>query len=354
MDARTYLKEYVAQSSPVIREFLDTEIQEAEKISPVTADIVRRFKIFMDGGKRLRGAQIILGYEMFGGRDQQAILKASTVIEIIHAFLLMHDDIMDQDNLRRGAPTIHEQFAELHKKESAKRDGRHYGVSMAIDTGDIGMFLAGKLLASLPFSAEYLLRVDGFLHQLLLEVGYGQALDVTYETYRKLTVDDVLRVHRYKCADYTISGPLIIGGLLAGKSLDELQAFYQYGLPVGIAFQLRDDELGMFSSAKVLGKPADSDLREGKNTVLILHALQKAKGKDREFLQWAHGNAHLKEADVERVRGILTDTGALVYSQKLARKLVEEGKSHIPEITPEPYFQDLLRKMADFMIDRES
>lgn len=354
LDAKLYLKDYFTRSTPIIRQFFDQEILLAKKISPVSRDIIERFKKFMEKGKRLRGALIILGYEIFARQNKQAILKASTVIEIIHSFLLMHDDIIDQDDLRRGRPTVHKQYELLHRKHSYKYATAHYGASMAIVTGDLGMFSAQKLLASLPFSPLYVQRVIGFLGDLLIEVGHGEALDVEYESYKKLTEEDILRVHRYKTANYTISGPLIIGGLLAGKTLKELERVYKYGIPVGIAFQLRDDELGMFSSAEILGKPADSDLREGKNTILIVKALEGATPADRKFLLLAHGNKNLKKEDVEWARAIIRDTGAFSYSQKLSRKLVEEGKSHISKITSNPYYQNLLAKMADFMIERES
>lgn len=354
MSAISYLKDYVDKTNPIIQGFFASELKQAQKVSPVSADMIRRFADFMKGGKRLRGAQIVLGYQVAGGKDNQAVLKASSVIEIIHAFLLMHDDIMDQDSLRRGQPTLHKQFEQLHRGNGLKRDSSHYGLSMAIDTGDIGMFLASKILSDLPFPAEHLLRVHHFLNNLLIEVGYGQALDVTYESYDSLSIDDVLRVHRYKAADYTVSGPLIMGGLLAGKSLNELQAFYQYGLPVGIAFQLRDDELGVFSKEEILGKPTDSDIREGKNTLLIVHALKHTKVADRKFLKSAHGNSNINQADMARVRQIIKDCGALDYSQKLSRQLVEKGKSAIPNITSDHYYQQLLAQLADFMIERDS
>lgn len=293
--AKDYLKQYIARSTPIIRSTFRQEIKIAQKISPINTGMMKRLKRFMGGGKRLRGAQIVLGYEIFGGKLGPEILKASAVIEIVHSFFLIHDDIMDEDSLRRGEPTIHKQYEDYHRTKFKKRNSSHYGSSMAINLGDIDIILAQKVLTGLKFPADRILKVSNFLSNLLIQVAHGQALDITYESYSGLKEEDVLRVHRHKTADYTVSGPLTIGGILAGRDLEELGSIYRYGTPVGIAFQLRDDELGMFSSSEILGKPAESDLRESKNTILILKALEKANAGDRAFLLWAHGNtqAHL-------------------------------------------------------------
>jgi len=133
-----------------------------------------------------------------------------------------------------------------------------------------------------------------------------------------------------------------------------LGAIEEFGLPIGIAFQLRDDELGMFSDEKTLGKPADSDLKEGKNTLLFVKALELGNKEQKKFLKYARGNPNLTLKEVEKVRRILIDTEALAYSQNLSRELVEKGKKFIPQITRDPKLQDTLRKMADFMVQRGS
>lgn len=346
MDFFDYLLAYNKKLEPILNNIFDEEKNSISKLVPMAGEMVGDYKEFLSGGKKLRGTEIFLGYEMFGGKNEQTGLKASLVIEIVHSFLLMHDDIMDNDSVRRGRPTMHKKYSSLF--------GPHYGLSLAMTLGDEGMFLAYRILNSLDLPGERLSKATGYLSQVLIEVGIGQALDLTYEKQKKFLLDSVLQVHRYKTAEYTISGPLSIGAILAGADEVKLKALKNYGIPVGTAFQIRDDELGMFSTEDKLGKPVDSDLKEGKITLLIVKALEKAEGEDKKFLEYAHGNSNLTVSEVERVREIIKKTGALEYSQQTAKKLVEEGKQYIPHITDDKKYQELLSQLADFVIERKS
>jgi geranylgeranyl diphosphate synthase, type I len=341
-----YLEDYNNDLKPVLDEFFQEKKEEVSKITPLAGQIADDYKEFLEGGKKLRGCEILLGYEIFGGKEKKQGLLASLVIEIIHSFLLIHDDIMDQDDLRRGKPTMHKKYAKEH--------GDHFGLSLAMDIGDEGGFLAMRLLNSLDLPRERLSIATEFLSKLLMETGLGQALDISYEAEKRFTEESVLQVHRYKTAEYTIPGPISIGAILAGADEKKLKAIKDFGIPIGIAFQIRDDELGMFSTEEELGKPVDSDLRENKVTLLIVKAFESAKGEDLEFLQYAYGNKNLKPEEVEKVREIIKRVGALGYSQKVSRDLVGEGKKFIPEITDDPEYQDLLTELADFVIERNS
>lgn len=340
-----YLEQYNNDIQPVINKFFQDQKKEVAKIAPIAGKIVDDFKDFLEGGKKLRGCEVLLGYEMFGGNDRKAGLLTSLVIEIIHASLLIHDDFMDQDDLRRGRPTMHKKYAQY--------GGEHYGASMAITIGDEGFFLANYLLNSLELPLVRLSKATKFLSQILMGTGLGQALDISYEASGKLTEEDVLHVHRYKTAEYTISEPISIGAILAGADEKKLKAIKDFGIPLGIAFQIRDDEMGMFSTEEALGKPVDSDLRESKVTILIVKAFEKAVGEDLRFLKYAFGNKNLSIKEVERVREVIRKNGALEYSQKLCKKYVENGKKLIPQITSDPKYQKLLLELADFVVERK-
>jgi len=295
-----------------------------------------------------------LGYECFGGKDEKAILEASLMVEITHSFLLMHDDIMDQDCLRRGEPTIHIQYGKLHKERYQKGEPKHYGICMAIDLGDAGFALSHLVLAEAAFAPLIKERVLKRFNKQILTTAFGQAIDVSYEHSQNVAEEDIMRVHRYKTANYTITGPLQYGALFAGAEETEIKKIENYGLPVGIAFQIRDDELGILSEEEKLGKPIGSDIRENKNTLLHLKALEWASPEDKKFLESAYGNRGLTSDQVKRVQEITFKTGALAYSQKIARDLVEKGKSFVPKITSDSQLQDTLYRMADFMIERDS
>lgn len=359
--ARDYLKSYVVQVEPVLKTYLDEKLKDAAKISKtseeklgISEQMINNYKTFVSGGKKIRGSLIFFGYDLAHGSTNKDILFASISIEIIHGALLMHDDIMDEDQIRRGMPTIHKRYEDFHQKNFAKGKASHYGISMGIDLGDDGIFMGMEVLASANLPEKNKNQAMIALSRLLEQTSYGQAMDVSYELLPKATEKDVVRIHTYKTAFYTIGGPLAIGATLAGASAGVLSAVAKYGQAVGVAFQLRDDELGLYSTEEKLGKPIGSDIREDKNTVLRIKAIELTKRNDRNFLLQAYGNSQLQYNDIKRVQSITKDSGALAYSQKLSRRLVEKGKRVIPKITSDKKYQDLLASFAELMITRES
>ena len=358
MDAKLYLKEYAQRADVFLDKFFDKKKKEVQDIGRggkgilMAVDMLDRYQKFSHGGKKLRGAWIQLGYEISGGKKEN-VLEASTCVEIIHSFLLMHDDIQDLDELRRGFPTVHKQYEREHKRIRARHDSAHYGVSMGINIGDLGDFLGMEVLLRSKLRDDRKLKAAIYLSRLLQRVAFGQGLDVTYEQMKGISEHDVMQVHLHKTSIYTVGGPLKIGALLGGLSEKKIDAIERFGEPVGIAFQLRDDELGLFSDEETLGKPVGGDVREGKNTILHIKSKELSKGSDRKFLEWAYGNRGITKTDVKKVQEITVKTGALKYSQILSRKLVEKGKKYITKITKASGLQDTLVNMADYMILRD-
>ena len=356
MTAEEFLKNYVQRSTPYLESFFEERVREAAKVSPIALRMVKTFRDFM-GGKNIRGALTYGSYLLFGGKNEEAILKASNIINITHAFLLIHDDVMDGDDLRRGFPTVHNQYEKIFKKKYPKNNrAEHYGLSMAINVGDLGSYFSNLILTETDFDSDTKIKFLKILSETIITTAYGQAMDLTFEKDRNFTNASVLKVHHYKSALYTINRPLKYGAILAGtdKSTNQFRALDLYGTPIGIAFQLRDDELGMFSNRKTLGKPVDSDLKEGKLTYLFLKAFEKGTREQVEFLRYAHGNKNITVADTKKVRDIIIETGALAHSQKLSRTLVLKGKKYISQITKDSYYQSLLSVAADYMIERNN
>lgn len=357
MNPEELLKNYVRKSQPILDNFFKDEVDLASHVSPIATQMVKKYWQFM-GGKNLRGALTYYSYLMFGGTDEESILEASAIVEITHAFALMHDDVMDQDGLRRGQPTIHRQYEKLFRQKFARRSKKrpeHFGLSLAIDLGDLGPYFSNLILTQTNFPDSIKIKFLQILSRTIINTAYGQALDLFYEADSKLTLSKILRVHLYKTANYTISGPLKYGAVLSGlpEISPTFRALEDFGTPVGLAFQLRDDELGMFSTEKILGKPADSDLREGKNTLLFQKAFENGRPEQVKFLKKAHGNPHPRRGDAEKVRRIVIDSGALEYSQKMARRLVEKGKKFIPSIIADESYRQLLAAAADYVIERK-
>lgn len=355
--AEACLKAYIENIKPIVQNFFQEQKEVARAISPVAHEMVRVFEQFT-GGKRLRGALTELSYNMFCGSPTPDIYKASFIIEIIHGFALMHDDIMDEDALRRGNPTVHVQYERIfdQRHSPGKRNKKLYGTSMAINVGDLGSYYSNLLIERTGFPAERKIAFLKRLSQILIQTIYGQGLDVTFELDPIPNEESVILIHTHKTAHYTIPGPLHYGAILAGISESDprYKAIEAFGVPVGIAFQLRDDELGMFSNSKTLGKSTTSDLRQGKNTVLFAKAFERGTHAQVEYLKSVRGNPSVTEDDVQKVKTLLIETGALEYSKQVSAHLVEQGKQHIPDITKDPKYQDLLSLIADYVITRES
>ena len=345
MEAKAYLKDYARQAEKFLDKFFRQKKKEAAKISPEIAKLMDIYRDYMRGGKMARGALTALGYRTSGGKDIQAILPASIAIEISHSFLLIHDDWIDQDQTRRGKPTVHRRFA--------REQGDHFGASMAIILGDAGVFLGYELMISSPFPEKKKIKALRLLNQFLLKTAYGEILDIKYDFLEEITWEKIMSVRKYKTAIYTIVMPLSIGAVLGGVRELKLEAIEKYGLPVGIAFQLQDDILGVFGQAERTGKSTESDIRGGKKTLLYAKALELANQQEKNFLLEHYGDKKISTEEIKKIRRIIEETGALAFSQKMARDLVEKGKKYVPQITSGPELQDTLNNLADFMIERK-
>ena len=346
MDARAYLEDYSKKANQFLDKFFAQKEKEAAKISPVTGELVGAYREYMRGGKMARGALTVLGYRLAGEKDFEAILPVSVAIEIFHSFLLIHDDFIDEDKIRRGKLTIHEQYSQ--------EKGPHFGASMAIVLGDAGAFLGYELIVSSNFSEKRKIQALQALNNFLLKTAYGEILDIKFDFLEKIKWKDVLLVRTYKTAYYTFVMPLSIGAILGGAPKKELTAIANYGFPVGIAFQLRDDILGMFGEKEKTGKSAESDIRQGKKTLLFTKALELARPNEQEYLLRFYGKKNLTSKQILKIKKTIKGLGALTYSQRMAKRLVEKGKKFVPQITDNPESRSTLYKMADYMIERES
>lgn len=346
MDAKDYLKSYSQKADKFLDYFFKKKKSLAKKIDPDLANILQVFQDYSKGGKKVRGALTVLGYEACGGKNVKAILPVSCGIELFHNFLLIHDDIIDRDSKRRGKPTVHAIYAKMR--------GEHYGSSKAIIIGDVGAFLAYELLLSSDFSKERTLEAVRKLDEFLLKTAYGQLLDIDYDFKKAVTWDDILKVRTYKTAYYTIVMPLTVGAILAGANKGQFSAIEKYGIPLGIAFQLVDDVLGVFGSTGKTGKSNLSDIRDGKKTFLYAKAFELSSASEKKFLKRWYGAGDVGEKQTREIRKIIVSSGALDYSKKLAGRLVMKGKKYVPQITMDKKYQKVLESLADFMVTRES
>lgn len=355
MDAKKTLAEFAVQVEAELDRFFNKLIPETQRIAPEAVQALEILHEYtLRKAKRLRAALFYYTYLMLGGQDKAEAVKTSMFIELIQSYLLIHDDVMDQDLLRRGKPTVHTIYKEFHKQMNYRQDPLHFGESEAINVGDIACHLALDVLTTANFPAENKIKALHALNRQITTVGYGQILDVFGSVQEKIGETDVMRIHNYKTAVYTYETPLLVGALLMGASDKDGLVLSGYAIPAGIAFQIQDDILGMFGDEDKLGKANDSDLREGKHTLLIVKALEKATEAETELIKKALGNPELTDEMADTVREIVKRTGSLEYSKNLAVKLVKEAKA---ALAARPQWQGegraFLDGVADYMINRE-
>jgi geranylgeranyl diphosphate synthase type I len=265
----------------------------------------------LDGGKRLRPAFAYWGWRGAGGEDSDAAMAAAASLELLHACALVHDDVMDGSDTRRGQPAVHRRFAAMHRTERWHGDPDAFGHAAAILLGDMCLVWADLMLHTSGLPADALERGQHVFDTMRVELMAGQYLDVLEQARGSGTVERALRVARYKSAKYTIERPLHLGAALAGGDEDLGAAYTAYGVPLGEAFQLRDDVLGVFGDPSQTGKPAGDDLREGKSTVLVASALERATPGQTAAVHRLLGDPRLDGRESRRSARSSSDTGAL-------------------------------------------
>ena len=304
----------------------------------------------MRGGKRIRPALLYHGYACFA-KPHDEVLNASLSIELVQSYFLIHDDIMDKDDLRRNGPTIHKSYENIFQKKRIK-DSKHLGLSLAICAGDLACALANQILANTLFSPHEKSRAFAKLNTMIAKVIHGQVLDVSFPYRKNLTEQDLLGMYALKSATYTVEGPLHVGALLAGAKTQNLRQLSAYAIPLGIAFQIQDDILGMFGTEKQIGKPVTSDVEHGKKTLLILNALEKGDTRQKKFIDSVLGRK-CSSNQHEQLKKIIVETGALGYCKDYSKNLVMKAKSALLKIRLRNEGKQFLFGIADYLIQRE-
>ncbi len=315
-------------------------------------ELIRKFyddlADFTAGGKKMRAFLVYLGFllgrNVNGADEGKRIFPVSLAAELVHSFLLIHDDIIDKSETRRNKPTIHKRYEKIF--------GSHYGASQAIVLGDIACFEAFNLINSSDFGDRLKILCQEKLYQVLLETAYGEALDVEY-SHRKAKITDIWQVADLKTARYSFVGPLTLGALLAGSTRSQIDAISKFGFSAGIAFQLQDDYLGVFGDEEILGKSVLSDMREGKNTLLIYKTRELANLADGKIVDNLWGKVNATLADLIRVKKIITKCGADIWCQRKMRSFAGQAKKKVGYIIKDKKLSKILVELADFTVNRE-
>lgn len=338
------LKFFLADFVPYSNDYLSRRVKKSSQYPELIGDFYKNLRDFSYGGKALRPFLVYLAYKVSGGKDLKKILPVCLAVELIHNCFLIQDDVIDKSDVRRGKATIHKRYE--------KSFGYHYGISQAIMASDVACFEAFDLFNKADFGEELKkLAYERFI-KTLLETVYGEALDVEY-SYKETSLQYIRQMTDLKTARYSFVGPLIVGAALGGEAKLETDAMEKYGLLVGTAFQLHDDILGVFGDEKILGKSVLSDLRDGKNTILIYKTRELANKKDLDVIKKVWGDGDSSERDLSKVRGIITRSGALDWCQREQVKLIFAAKKQLAQITQDKNIQKILFQLADFVVARE-
>ncbi|MGH9103346.1 MAG: polyprenyl synthetase family protein [Acidimicrobiales bacterium] len=305
-------------------------------------------RLALAGGKRLRPAFCHWGFVGAGGDpDDPAVVDAGAALELLHCLALTHDDVMDRSPLRRGMPSVHADHADRHRSGGWRGESGRYGDAVAILVGDLAFVYADLLMAGCPPAAA---AVFG---ELRVELHVGQYLDLLGGARGEVGLEAAQQVCLYKSAKYTVERPLHLGAALAGRLHELAAALSAYGVPVGRAFQLRDDLLGTFGDPARTGKPVGDDIRQGKPTTLYATALAQATGAGARLLAERFGAPDLSDQEIASLQQVLESTGARTRVEASIESLVEEALGALGAVELAGGATDALAGLARFAGERD-
>jgi geranylgeranyl diphosphate synthase, type I len=321
---------------------------ERERWAKVDVDLVPPIdeiaRLVLAGGKRLRPAFCFWGFVGAGGDPtDELVIDAGAALELLHAFALFHDDVMDGSLTRRGEPTTNAKFEASHGADKLAGESRRFGDGVAILVGDLAYVYSDQLMRNASPQAWTI------WNELRIELNFGQYLDMLGSAMNERRREKAERICRYKSGKYTIERPLHLGALLAAPTRDDLiPVLSTYGLPLGDAFQMRDDVLGAFGDTAITGKPVGDDLREGKPTPLMAIATARANAVQLKELQLV-GNQDLTPEQIARVQEVIRETGALDELETVITRLTDEAIAAVQNVPFTQAVRDELITLAEYV-----
>ncbi|MBD3300139.1 MAG: polyprenyl synthetase family protein [Candidatus Moranbacteria bacterium] len=338
-----------------LEKFFEKKLKEAEKIDKVYFEAVKNISdLTLRGGKRIRASLMQYGYMAAGRKKSKEVLKASLSMELFHSFALIHDDIIDNDDLRRGKITLHKKYEAL-ATSAYYPDIELFGHSLAILCGDIAYNYAYEVFLGVKVEEKLKIKALKKFNAMSESTIVGEMLDVFGNLKKEVTSSDVLKIYKYKTAKYTFEGPLLIGCILGGGDSKLRRLLSDYSMNLGISFQISDDMIGLFGTEKQTGKAVGSDIKEGKKTLLVVSALERVNRKDKLLLNSVLGNQNLTKKDLARVQKIVKDCGAYDYCLKLASRYSSKaGKLILEADNLNKEVSQYLINLADYVVKRKA
>lgn len=355
--------EFINNLGQELQDFLAAKRSELLTISADAPALIDTIAGLVTGGKKMRALLCYWGWRGAGG-DPRAVVPITTAgasLELFQAAALIHDDIIDRSDIRRGAPSVHRQFSQLHQRQRWALDPERFGHAAAILAGDLCLSFSEEVFSgvSSAVASGPAQRARQVFNTMRAEVMAGQYLDILEEVAgpsrgAESAVERAQSIIRFKSAKYSTEHPLVLGGALAGGSESLLQAYSAFALPLGEAFQLRDDMLGVFGDPLHTGKPAGDDLREGKRTVLIGYTLRMAAPAEAEFVDQRLGIPDLAESDIARIREIMHECGAVSATEELIESYRQLAFAGLEVLPIDEFSAQALRTVAQAAVKRSA
>lgn len=337
----------------LLAEFLGARERQLTDLDPRLAPVARAVnRLVLTGGKRMRPAFVYWGYRAGGAPHTDAIWHTAAAFELLQSFALIHDDVMDRSTRRRGQPAVHAALAAHHHAAGLRGDGDWFGVGAAILAGDLAFVWADELFDAAALDTSDLERARRVFTDLRTELMAGQYLDLVLAATADAQPEQARTVALLKAGRYTVTRPLQLGAAIAGVDPVLDTALVGYGDAVGVAFQLRDDVLGLFGDPGDTGKGVLDDLRQGKRTLLMLTALDVADPTQQAVLTGALGNPDVDERAANEVRAVVTECGALATIERQVEQHHANALQAIAAVDPEP--RAALIHLADRALFRDA
>lgn len=352
------LQTYQKQLDERIREYSGATLDSVRKqYGHYSAEVASAyFDMLNRGGKRIRGALVMVGYEMAGGKNKKMILDVAMAVEMLHSYMLIVDDFQDKSDMRRGGPSVHRMLATIQTNGHVEGDRDHLGASLAWNAALFGSHAAQMLLANVDADPELRIKALSIMNRTLLITAHGQTNDIINEVRADVNEKSVEDVMLWKTAYYTFLNPLHVGMVFAGADCHQTDAITEYATNAGLVFQITDDILGTFGDEFESGKSPQDDMREGKRTLLAIYTLEHASRSDRNFLIQMLGNEHLTELEFKRCKEIMHDCGALEYAKTRAKEHCQKALAALEgnkDLWPERYV-NFLSELVEHLLERKA
>jgi len=320
-----------------------TKLYSLNKLSPILFKSIKEF--ILRDGKRIRPILFCIGYSGFSKKIAAGLYRSALSLELLHDFMLVHDDIIDKSDTRRGKPSMH---ALLTRYLSGNKKAKFSGEDLAIVVGDVIYAMALDTFLAVKENAH---RKEDALRKLIsatLYTGSGEFIELLLgiKPIEKVTQKDIYKIYDYKTANYTFASPLTIGATLAGAKTNQIKKLYSYGMLLGRAFQIKDDIIGTFGTVKEIGKSNLTDIKEAKRTLLVWYAFNHASKKDRLLIKRIMENKFSKNAVLIKMRSIITDTGSLAYAQEQIKYLYTQALDQIQGLDMDQKYKQALNNFS--------